>query len=53
MSEDTLMKAYIGSDRNGDEGTEIVVFAESAGKAKAYVASELGATAKIYEEIFG
>ena len=30
MSEDTLMKAYIGSDRNGDEGTVIVVFAESA-----------------------
>ena len=33
-----LMKAYVGSDRNGDEGTAIVVFAESAGKAKAYVA---------------
>ena len=32
------MKAYIASDRNGDEGTCIVVFAETAGKAKAYTA---------------
>ena len=30
------MKAYVASDRNGDEGTCIIVFAESAGKAKAY-----------------
>lgn len=30
------MKAYIASDRNGDEGLSIVVFAESAGKAKSY-----------------
>lgn len=32
------MKAYIGSDRNGDEGTAMVVFAETAGKAKSYIA---------------
>ena len=33
------MKAYVASDRNGDEGTCIVVFAENANKAKAYTAS--------------
>ena len=33
------MKAYIGTDRNGDEGTAMVVFAETAGKAKAYIAN--------------
>lgn len=30
------MKAYIASDRNGDSGYSIVVFAETAGQAKAY-----------------
>lgn len=30
------MKAYSVSDRNGDEGYSLVVFAETAGKAKAY-----------------
>lgn len=30
------MKAYLVSDRNGDEGYSLVVFAETAGKAKAY-----------------
>lgn len=30
------MKAYIASDRNGDSGSSIVVFAETAGQAKAY-----------------
>ena len=30
------MKAYIVSDRNGDKGTCLVVFTETAGKAKAY-----------------
>ncbi len=30
------MKAYITSDRNGDEGMSLVVFAETAGRAKAY-----------------
>ena len=33
------MKAYIGSDRNGDEGTAVVVFAETVGKAKSYIAN--------------
>lgn len=32
------MKAYSVSDRNGDEGYSLVVFAETAGKAKAYAA---------------
>ena len=32
------MKAWIGMDRNGDEGLAIVVFAETAGQAKAYTA---------------
>lgn len=32
------MKAYTATDRNGDEGISLVVFAENAGKAKAYVA---------------
>lgn len=32
------MKAYTASDRNGDEGITLVVFAENAGKAKAYAA---------------
>lgn len=30
------MKAYKASDRNGDSGYSIVVFAETAGQAKAY-----------------
>ena len=30
------MKAYTASDRNGDSGYSIVVFAETAGQAKAY-----------------
>ena len=33
------MKAYTASDRNGDSGYSIVVFAETAGKARAYAAS--------------
>ena len=33
------IKAYSASDRNGDSGYSIVVFAETAGKAKAYAAS--------------
>ncbi len=33
------MKAYIASDRNGDSGCSIVVFAETAGRAKAYAAN--------------
>lgn len=33
------MKAYTASDRNGDSGYSIVVFAETAGQAKAYAAS--------------
>lgn len=33
------MKAYTVSDRNGDEGITLVVFAETAGKAKAYAAN--------------
>lgn len=33
------MKAYIASDRNGDIGYSIVVFAETAGKAKMYAAN--------------
>lgn len=32
------MKAFIATDRNGDEGISLVVFAETAGKAKAYAA---------------
>ncbi len=32
------MKAYIASDRNGDSPVSTVVFAETAGKARAYVA---------------
>lgn len=32
------MKAYSISDRNGAEGYSLVVFAETAGKAKAYAA---------------
>ena len=32
------MKAYTVTDRNGDEGTSLVIFAETAGKAKAYAA---------------
>ena len=34
------MKAYIATDCNGDEGICVVCFAESAGKAKAYVANK-------------
>ena len=34
------MKAYTASDRNGDEGITLVIFAESAGKAKAYAAQD-------------
>lgn len=30
------MKAYTASDRNGDSGYSIVVFAKTAGQAKAY-----------------
>ena len=33
------MKAYTASDRNGDSGYSIVVFAETAGRAKAYAAN--------------
>ena len=33
------MKAYTASDRNGDSGYSIVVFAETAGQAKAYAVS--------------
>lgn len=33
------MKAYIAYDMNRDAGVSIVVFAENAGKAKAYAAS--------------
>lgn len=32
------MKAYIATDRNGEQGTAMVVFAETDGKAKAYAA---------------
>lgn len=32
------MKAWTASDRNGDAGFTMVVFAETAGKAKAYAA---------------
>lgn len=32
------VKAYSVSDRNGDEGCTLVVFAETVGKAKAYAA---------------
>lgn len=32
------LKAYSASDRNGDTGYSMVVFAETAGKAKAYAA---------------
>ena len=39
------MKAYSVSDRNGDEGYSLVVFAETAGKAKAYAAG----TDKFYD----
>ena len=31
-----MMKAYSVTDRNGDSGFSIIVFAETAGKAKAY-----------------
>jgi hypothetical protein len=30
------MKAFVASDRNGDSGYSIIVFAETAGQAKAY-----------------
>lgn len=33
------MKAWTASDRNGDSGFSIVVFAETAGKARAYTAN--------------
>ena len=33
------MKAYTATDRNGDSGYSIVVFAETSGQAKAYAAS--------------
>ena len=33
------MKAYSASDRNGDSGYSIVVFATTAGQAKAYAAN--------------
>lgn len=33
------MKAYTASDRNGDTGYSIVIFAETAGQAKAYAAN--------------
>ena len=33
------MKAYSASDMNGESGCSIVVFAETAGQAKAYAAS--------------
>lgn len=32
------MKAYAVTDRNGDEGYTLVVFAKTSGKAKAYAA---------------
>lgn len=32
------MKAYEVTDRNGDEGISLIVFADTAGKAKAYAA---------------
>lgn len=34
-----MMKAYSVNDRNGDSGFSIIVFAETAGKAKAYAAN--------------
>lgn len=36
ISRQDAIKAYTASDRNGDTGYSIVVFAETAGKAKAY-----------------
>lgn len=33
------MKAYTASDRNGDSGCSIIVFAETSGQAKAYAAN--------------
>ena len=33
------MKAYIASDRNGESGYSMVVFAETAGKAKAFASN--------------
>ena len=33
------MKAYLANDRNGDEGITLVVFAENAGKVKAYASN--------------
>ena len=38
ISRQAAMKAYTASDRNGDTGYSIVVFAETAGQAKAYAA---------------
>lgn len=38
ISRQAEIKAYSASDRNGDTGYSIVVFAETAGKAKAYAA---------------
>lgn len=39
INRQAAIKAYSASDRNGDSGCSIVVFAETAGKAKAYAAS--------------
>lgn len=36
ISRQAAIKAYSASDRKGDTGYSIVVFAETAGKAKAY-----------------
>lgn len=33
------VKAYIASDKNGDAGVSIVVFAKTAGQARAYAAN--------------
>lgn len=38
ISRQYAKKAYTASDRNGDTGYSIVVFAETAGQAKAYAA---------------
>ena len=38
ISRQAAMKAYTASDRNGDIDYSIVVFAETAGQARAYVA---------------
>lgn len=40
ISRQAAIKAYSASDRKGDAGYSIVVFAETAGKAKAYATQD-------------